>query len=105
MKEVNRDAVIIEENYKGYYKRYALTPDEFYSEFENRLKEDMPYPDEVPMNYTLRPMVHLWYKKTQIASNEWNNFFTNMAWGLSDSDIEDGNLAYIAENEFISLKE
>lgn len=96
-------AVIIEMNDKGYYKRYALTPEEFEAEFENRLDDDMPEPSEKANIYTLRPGVHVWYMETTVDSEDWSVFFNDMTWGLPQCDIEDDNLAYIDEASFGSL--
>ena len=96
-------AIIIEMNDKGYYKRYALTPEEFEAEFENRLDDDMPEASEEAESYTLRVGVHMWYKLTTIRSKEWDRFFTDMEYGLPDCDIEDGNLATIDMDSFGSL--
>lgn len=97
-------AIIIEMNDKGYYKRYALTPEEFEAEFENRLDDDMPEPSEFEAEgYTLRVGVHMWYRQVTVRDKLWDVFFTDMEWGLPPCDIEDGNLAYIDYNSFGSL--
>lgn len=91
-------AVIVERDYKGEYERYALSPEEFQREFGPRLEEDMPPADAEAQTYTLRPMVHVWYRLTSVNSKEWAAFFTNMTSGLPESDIAAGNIAYIRED-------
>ena len=97
-------AVLIEQDYKGYYGRYALTPEEFAKEFKERLDEDMPEPCEEADTYTLRPMVHIWYMLTEVHSEYWETFFTDMEWGLPESDIENDNLATVDDYRCESLK-
>ncbi len=97
--------ILVEIDYKGEYGRYALTPDEFDKEFGPRLSEDMPTPGDDACTYTFRPMVHAWYQMTEVGSDLWNAFFTDMSWGLPESDIESGNLAYIDEDMMQSLKD
>lgn len=99
----NHKAILIEEDYKGSYERYALTPEEFNNEFAPCLAEGMPHPSVEGESWTLRPLVHMWYEETTIGSESWNNFFTDMEFGLPESDIENGNLAYIRED--FSLKQ
>lgn len=99
------EAILIERDYKGEYERYALTPEEFNKEFATCLVEDMPPPKANGDSYTLRPLVHMWYKPCEVGSEEWTRFFTDMSWGLPDSDIESGNLAYIREEFMQSLKD
>ena len=80
-------AILIERDYKGIYERFALTPDEFIAEF----------PDIANITtqgtYTISPMVHIWYSPCIVGDNMWNLFFTDMTWGLPDTDINIGNLA------------
>lgn len=99
------EAVIIENDYKGSFRRYALTLTEFEKEFAAQLAVDMPMPSEEAQSYTLRPMVHLWYKKTLAGpdNKEWVRFFRDLTDGLSESDISNGNAAYIAEEQMKSL--
>lgn len=96
-------AVVIEEDYKGNYSRYALTLDEFRTNFQI-LDPDIPDPTEQGDSYTLRPLVHIWYKIVEIGGEYWNKFFSDMYFGLPESDIENENLAYIATHECISLR-
>lgn len=87
--------VIIERDYKGEYERFALTLDDY-----NIFASDiiLQEPNTIGCSCTIRPMVHLWYQLTEIGSKEWNLFFSDMAWGLAESDIEKGNLATIRED-------
>lgn len=99
-------AVIVELDYKGYYKRYALTLEEFREEFRERIVKGLPDPTEkyddqcYGHNYTLRPMVHIWYAYVPVGESLWNRHFTDMEYGLPESDIESGNLAYVDFGEF-----
>ena len=93
------NAVIIEQDYKGCYERFALTPAEFKSEYLN-----MPPPCEKGDSQTLKPMVHIWFKLVEIHSVEWNVFFTDMTYGLPESDIDANNHAYINIDACLSLK-
>lgn len=95
--------VLVEIDYKGDFKRYALTQEEFQQEFEKRL-EEMPAPDMKGQTFTFRPMVHIWYQQTEIGSELWNTFFTDMEFGMSKGDIENGNLAYVEMDSMLSLR-
>lgn len=95
LKQYDKIAILVELDYKASYIRYALTFQEFFDRFKSRLLEDMPCPEIASNAYTIRPLVHVWYKITTIGSPEWDEFFTDMSSGLPDSDINDGNLAYI----------
>lgn len=97
--------VIIELDCKGNYSRYALTIQEFNEEFEEHLKKDMPGPIDQGSSYTLRPMVHMWYKLVEIGNSYWKKFFTDMKDGLPEGDIQNGNLAHIDFENLKSLKE
>lgn len=100
---VPTDAVIVEHDYKGSYSRFALTLDEFRKEYIGRCSE-IPEPTTSGESYTIRPLVHIWYKLCDINSEEFNTFFTNMAWGLCQSDIECNNLAVIDLDGCLSLR-
>ena len=97
-------AVLIEQDYKGYYGRYALTIEEFNKKFEFYLNEGMEEPCEDGDTYTLSFCVHIWYRLADIHGEAWETFFTDLEWGLPDSDIEDGNLATIDDYRCESLK-
>ena len=88
-------AILIERDYKGQFERYALTCSEFEAEFAGEISEGMPTPCDIGQSWTLQPLVHIWYKETEIGSEEWDVFFTDMTWGLSHTDIANSNLAYI----------
>lgn len=98
-----RTAVIIEVDDKGYYSRYALTVDEFKQEYQNK-DPDIPDPTETGDSYTLCPLVHMWYKIADVGTEEWNTFFTDMLWGLTEIDVETKNEAYIDLDSCLSLK-
>lgn len=95
--------VIVECDYKGSYYRYALTQDEFRKEYTD-VRSDMPEPDEDAQSFTTRPMVHIWYKLCGIRSDEFSTFFTDMTWGLCQSDIDNNNLAVVNLDECKSLR-
>ena len=90
-------AILIERDYKGIYERFALTIDEFIAEF----------PDITNIatqgTYTISPMVHIWYSPCIVGDEMWNLFFSDMTWGLPDTDIDSGNLAYVNHNLFKTL--
>lgn len=97
--------VLMEMDYKGYYKRFALTISEFNEDFRDLLEKGMPGPSNQGDSYTLRPLVHVWYELAEIEGPRWTQFFTDMESGLPESDIEAGNLAYIDFDEMKSLKD
>ena len=101
-KKLNSDCILVETDAKGYYCRFALTLNEF-NERYRRSRPDIPDAVEVGDTYTLRPMVHMWYMLTGVGSTEWCNFFTDMTWGLPQSDIDAGNIACVSEEEFGEL--
>ena len=88
-------AVIVEWDYKGEYFRYALTQEEFREEFGSLYREGMVPPYNVAETYTIRPMVHVWYMTVNVKGHVWYEFFTDMQWGLPESDYQSGNEAYI----------
>jgi len=92
-------AVLIEVDRKGYLQRYALTPKEFRETFAERLGTDMPTSQDKWQIYELRPMVQLWYCNATVGDELWNTFFTDMEYGLSEGDIESGNLATVEHSE------
>ena len=98
-------AVIIEIDYKGSYERFALTPDEFSEEFKYYIPRGMSKPTSEGSTFTLRPLVHAWYMLTEVGSLTWNEFFTERACGLPESDERSGNHAYISLDDTLSLKE
>lgn len=78
---------LVERDYKGIFERFALTREQFIEEFEFE-------PSECDTE-TLRPLVHIWYCETVVGSGMWNIFFTDMSYGLSDSDLESNNMASV----------
>lgn len=102
MKE-NINAVIVEEDYKGYFKRYALTIEEFKERFPKTVAT-LGEPTEESCSDTIRPLVHIWYMLVAVDSDMWKTFFTDMLCGLSDGDIEANNEAYVDIDECNSLK-
>lgn len=96
-------AVIIEKDYKGTYSRYALTAEEFEHKYQN-FDNNIPAPTIKGIGYTTRPLVHMWYQLVKTDSELWTQFFTNMFWGLPESDIENNNPAYVALDECILLR-
>lgn len=100
------NAILIERDYKGEYERFALTEEEFQKEFvEQRPDIDFSNWDKTGDTFTLRSLVHIWIQETIVDSDSWNTFFTDMEEGLPESDIENGNLAYVREDLMPSLKE
>lgn len=102
----NTLVVLIERDYKGCHERYALTQEEFDERFGQFYAEGMLKPVEGDFEtFTLSPLVHVGYTMTTVGSSLWNLFFTDMAWGLPEQDVEEGNLAYVRETFFNSLKD
>lgn len=82
------DIVLVERDYKGEYERFALTETQFFEEF-----------GFIPVcsgTETLSPFVHIWFEPNVcVGDSEWETFFTDMEEGLPQSDVENGNLAYV----------
>lgn len=96
---VGSEAVLIEVDYKGNYERFAMTRQQFSERYKEYLDENMKEPSALSGNtYEFRPMVHMWYKSCDIGSSQWNDFFTDMSCGLSESDLESGNVAEVKED-------
>ena len=95
-------AILVERDYKGEYERFALTPEEFETEFPETYKAFGPLGDSGVD--TLNPLVHIWFEPCLVGDENWNMFFTDMSAGLPKSDIETGNLACVREDMFYSLK-
>lgn len=99
-------AIIIEEDYKGSYKRFALTKEEFLNAYGRDIFENnMQPPSESGQSHTLKPMVHIWYKTVDVGDSDWMAFFTDMTWGLSETDEENNEQAYIDYDACQSLRE
>lgn len=94
---------LVERDYKGEFERFALTMTEFRKSFGEQTEPEEGAIEDSG-SFTVRPLVHIWYQRTEIGSPMWNTFFSDMSWGLSESDIESGNLAYIREDYMPSLK-
>lgn len=90
---LKKKALMVELDYKGEYIRYALTKKDFKERFPEVNVDLIAKGDST----TIRPLVHLWAKETNIGSREWMKFFTDMFYGLCDGDIKTGNRAYIDE--------
>lgn len=89
-------AVIVEEDYKGSYRRFALTNIEFFALYSDYIDKDNMIPPAIDAHsHTLKPMTHIWYKIVEIGDCCWTEFFTDMTWGLSEMDKECGVKAYI----------
>ena len=96
-------AILIERDYKGIYERFALTSDEFMNVFPETAKK-CSWPLQMADSDTIQPLVHIWFCPCFIGDDQWNRFFTDMTFGLPYSDINSGNLAFIREDLFQSLK-
>ena len=94
-------AILVERDYKGEYERFALTEEEFRTEFPDTYARFGPI--EKSDADTLRPLVHIWFCPCFVGDEVWNRFFTDMAHGLPDSDIESGNLATVNKDLFGEL--
>lgn len=94
-------AILVEMDYKGYYERFALTPEEFKEEFPETFEHFGPIVES--NSDTLKPFVHIWFEPCVVGDASWDVFFTDMEAGLPESDIESGNLAYIDHNQMQSL--
>lgn len=91
-------AIIVEQDYKGEYERFALTPDEFKEQFPETYEAFGPI--NQPNSDTISPLVHIWFAPCEVGDDTWNKFFTDMASGLPESDIAIGNIATVREDFF-----
>lgn len=101
-------AILVERDYKGEFERFALTPEEFQKEYSKGLSiiaKDSEGCWSAGAVYTEKTMVHIWFREAVVGDENWNRFFTDMTDGLSQSDIEAGNRAYIREDFMQSLKQ
>ena len=96
-------AILVEMDYKGYYERFALTPEEFEKEFPETYERFGPIEGED--SDTISSLVHIWFEPCVVGDGSWHRHFTYMACGLPESDIESGNLAYIDYNQMQSLSQ
>lgn len=95
-----KTAILVELDYKGCYERFALTEAEFKRFYPNTYQT--LWCEEG--SDTLKPLVYIWFKKTRIGSEDWVNFFTDMSWGLPESDIRHRNLAYVDTENAIAFR-
>lgn len=79
---MEKKVVIVEEDYKGYFIRYALTAEDFDEFYGDEAKA----PTEDWESYTVRPLVHILYKLETIGSEFWREFFSDMSWGFETED-------------------
>ena len=86
-----KKAVTVELDYKGTYSRFALTEKAFCEKFNLKATEK-------GNSHTIRPMVHIYYKLTEVNSEYWNRFFKDMTYELPISDLENNNLAVVDLN-------
>ena len=96
-------AILVERDYKGEYERFALTPEEFEKEFPETVAKGS-WPVREANTDTLAPLVHIWFEPCVVGDAAWSRHFTDMEWGLPESDVERGNVAYIREGFMQSLK-
>lgn len=101
-KEMCPKGILVERDYKGQYERFALTPEEFENEFPDTYQNFGPI--EESNTDTLRPLVHIWFAPCVVGDETWQRHFSDMEYGLPESDIEAGNLAYVREDMMQSLK-
>lgn len=98
-------AIIVEEDYKGSYRRFALTNSEFFALYSDYIDKDNMIPPAVdPHTHTLKPMTHIWYKIVEVGDHCWTTFFTDMTWGLTEMDEECGVKAYIDYESCYTLR-
>lgn len=95
---MEKQIVIVELNNKGYLSRFALNRENFKKEYPKASE-----PAEEWKDYQNRPMVYINYRMVRIGDAIWNTFFTDLFWGLSESDIESGNLAVLDEELMTEL--
>lgn len=88
-----KNMVLVERDYKGEYERYILTKEDF--------KKDFPVitPSTESDTHTYKPFCHIWFKMPETA-DEVHTFLTDMEDGLPESDIDNGNVAYLRNDMF-----
>lgn len=101
-KKMGVPAVLVEVDYKGYYLRFALTPEEFKKEFPETVEH---LGLEKANSDTIKPLVHIWFEPCVVGDDAWKKHFHDMTYGLPDSDIEKGNYAYIDRKQMQSLSQ
>ena len=97
--------VLVELNYKGIHNRYALTIQEFNEKFHESLQNDMAKPTDQSGSYTLSSLIHIWYLVVEKNDHYWERFFSDMTYGIPESDIEKGKIAHIDFPSLQSLKD
>ena len=95
-------SILVELDYKGSYSRFALTEDEFKDRYPETWKRFGPI-REVNSD-TISPLVHIWFAPCTVGNMHWDKFFSDMTWGLPQSDVDNGNAAYVDMEQFGSLK-
>lgn len=98
-------AILVERDYKGEYERFALTPDEFREAFCERSSDRNDLSLDTSGTFTVSPLVHISYQPCVVGDGIWQLHFHDMAWGLPESDIENGNLAFVRPDKMLSLKQ
>lgn len=99
---VAADAILVELDYKGSYSRFALTEEEFKKEYPETFESFGPI--EQADTDTIKPMVHIWFCPCKVGDEKWKRHFTDMEYGLPESDIESENLAYVDPEKMGELK-
>lgn len=100
-----KKCVLVELDYKGSYQRFALLPEEFAEAFPELWDELYRTLDNVDSDsYTIRPLVHIWYRVAKVNDVRWDTFFSDMEDGLPESDVESDNLAIVDLTECKALR-
>lgn len=103
--EEPQKVILVERDYKGEYERFALTFDEFRKEYPATYAEFGPFEVACDINcVTISPLVHICFQPCTVGDEDWTKFFSDMEWGLPQSDIDSGNLATIRLDLFGKLK-
>lgn len=100
--EFAEEVILVELDYKGSYSRFALTQEEFRKEYPETADRAIAATDGD--TDTIKPMVHIWFQPCRVGDEKWVRHFKDMAYGLPESDIEAGNLAYVDMERMGKLK-
>lgn len=104
-KQAQQKVILVEQDYKGEYERFALTVDEFREEYPETYAAFGPFEGENSFGAdTIKPLVHIWFQSCTVGDENWTKFFSDMEMGLPQSDIDNGNLATIRLDQFGELK-
>lgn len=103
-KKMCPEAILVERDYKGEHERFALTRDEFLSEYGEALRDNGLVQGLAWNTFALRPMVFISFREVTVGDDDWERFFADMEDGLAQGEIEEGNRAYIREDFFGELK-